>query len=399
MFASKIGMRICFVAALLAVGVVWVAAQEDGSTTPKSAKGTNSYHEDMGGSPALLPHSYEPVNGIGGEDVSGPYEIVEGWPKTIDPKWRMGGAAGVQAESPNKIYVAVRGEEPIRPKPYVWGADLFTIPGQMRKASGAREGGRLEHMVMAFDREGNLVEYWKQHNKLFGKPNRIFIDPYDPEHPIWVTDSHFQEMSKFTHDGSKRLLVIGEKEAHATPENPFKGQDIAFLPNGEFYAGGLSRIVKFSKDGKYLSEFGKPGSGPREFYDVHGIALDHKLRRMYINDRGNSRIQVLDFDGKFITEWPHILAPYCIRLTADGKYVWVSDGFTQKFLKYDTDGHLLTSWGTFGIAPGTHWGPHYFDTDTEGNLYVGYDYRGDVQKFRPKKNPTHPDQLVGQLAK
>lgn len=396
MFVSKIGVRVWFVAALLVVGTVWMVAQ---STTPNSAKGANIYDEEVGTSPTLLPRSYEPVNGIGGEDISGPYEIVEGWPKPIHPDWRMGGGAGVIAESPDRIYVVIRGEEPARPKPQVWGADLFTIPGQVRKADGSNKEGRWEHIVMVFDREGNLLESWEQNNRLFGKPNRIFIDPYDPEHPIWITDSHFQELSKFSHDGNKRLMALGPKEARSPQNSPFKGQDIAFLPNGEFYAAGLSRVIKFSKDGKYLSEFGKPGSGPGEFYDIHGVALDHKRRRIYLSDRGNSRIQVLDFDGKFIAEWPHILAPYCIRLTADGKYLWVSDGFTQKFLKYDAEGHLLTSWGTFGIAPGTHWGPHYFDTDTEGNLYVAYDYRGDVQKFRPKKNPIHSDELVGQLSK
>ena len=396
MYISIRWLCIWSAAALLLLGTAFLVAQ---STTPNAAKGPNLYDEELGTSPALLPRSYEPVNGVGGEDVSGPYSIVEGWPRPIHSDWRMGGGAGVIAESPDRIYVVVRGEEPARPKPYVWGADLFTVPGQMKKANGANKEGRWEHIVMVFNREGNMVQSWEQDNKLFGKPNRIFIDPYDPEHPIWITDSHFQEMSKFTHDGSKRLQVIGEKEAHGTPESPFKGQDISFLPNGEFYAGGLSRVVKFSKDGKYLSEFGKPGGGHGEFYDIHGIALDLKRRRMYLADRGNSRIQVVDFDGNFIAEWPHILAPYCIRLTADGKYLWVSDGFTQKFLKYDTNGKLLTSWGTFGIGPGTHWGPHYFDTDTEGNLYVAYDYRGDVQKFRPNKDTLHPDQLVGQLAK
>jgi peptidylamidoglycolate lyase len=206
-------------------------------------------------------------------------------------------------------------------------------------------------------------------------------------------------MSKFSHDGKKRLMVIGQKESRGTEENPFKGQDIAFLPNGDFYAGGLSRIIKFSKDGQYQSEFGKPGNGPGQFYDIHGLVIDHKRHRLYVADRGNSRIQILDENGKFITEWPHIFAPYCIRLTQDGRYLWVSDGFTQKLLKYDLNGKLLSSWGTFGIAPGTHWGPHHFDTDTEGNLYIAYDYRGDVQKFRPKKDTLHPDQLVGALAK
>ena len=41
------------------------------------------------------------------------------------------------------------------------------------------------------------------------------------------------------------------------------------------------------------------------------------------------------------------------------------------------------TWGTIGIAPGAIWGPHWFETDDEGSLYVAEAYGGRVQKFRP----------------
>jgi hypothetical protein len=155
MFVSKRSICVWSIATLLVLSAVWMAAQ---STTPNKAKGPNLYDEDLGSSPALLPRSYEPVNGVGGEDVSGPYEVVADWPRPLHKDFRMGGGAGVIAESPDRIFVLVRGEEPARPKPYVWGADLFTIPGQMKKANGANKGSRWEHIVNVFDRQGNLVE-------------------------------------------------------------------------------------------------------------------------------------------------------------------------------------------------------------------------------------------------
>ena len=58
--------------------------------------------------------------------------------------------------------------------------------------------------------------------------------------------------------------------------------------------------------------------------------------------------------------------------------LWVTDGITQKVLKYDLTGKLLYSWGTFGAFPGGFWGVHQFSVDSEGSLYTA-----DVQVGRP----------------
>ena len=61
-------------------------------------------------------------------------------------------------------------------------------------------------------------------------------------------------------------------------------------PNGEIYvadghgAGTNDRIVKFSKDGKFITAWGKHGKGPGEFDTPHGIALD-STGRVYAADR------------------------------------------------------------------------------------------------------------------
>ncbi|TMA97639.1 MAG: hypothetical protein E6J74_04495 [Deltaproteobacteria bacterium] len=62
----------------------------------------------------------------------------------------------------------------------------------------------------------------------------------------------------------------------------------------------------------------------------------------------------------------------------------VSDGVTQKILKYDLNGKLLHGWGTFGAFPGGLWGVHQVSVDSEGNLYLAEVFNGRVQKLRPK---------------
>ena len=59
---------------------------------------------------------------IGSEDLTGPYEVVKGWPKDIstlpgNDKWTYGAGQGVFAESPNRVFMLFRGELPKIPTP------------------------------------------------------------------------------------------------------------------------------------------------------------------------------------------------------------------------------------------------------------------------------------------
>src|SRR4030095_12062306 len=59
---------------------------------------------------------------IGAEDVSGPYAVAEGWPQDLSTlpgheKWTYGGARGIFAESPNRVFLLGGGELPKIPRP------------------------------------------------------------------------------------------------------------------------------------------------------------------------------------------------------------------------------------------------------------------------------------------
>jgi hypothetical protein len=73
----------------------------------------------------------------------------------------------------------------------------------------------------------------------------------------------------------------------------------------------------------------------------------------------------------------------------------MSDGHgTFKILKYNLDGKMLYSWGTFGGNPGEIWGVHEFSTDQQGNLFTAEVFNGRAQKFRPRQG-ADPTLLVG----
>ena len=331
----------------------------------------------------------------GGENLSGPYEPVPDWPQPIHDDWSWGSTAGIWAETPDRIFVFQRGELPVQTGSLVAPGG---IPKRRATEFASPEKARWEHTLMIFNGEGKLIDSWEQHNHLFVRPHRVLVSPYDPDRNVWLVDDGAHQIFKFTPDGKRILLTLGEHKVPGNDASHFnRPTDIAWLPNGDFYVSDgyvNTRVLKFSKEGKYLMEWGKPGTGPGEFNLVHGIALDADQERIYVVDRANHRIQIFDLNGKYLDEWTDIHSAYFIHLTND-RHLWASDGHTQKFLKYDLEGKLLYTWGSFGVAPGELWGPHQFSVDSDGNLYVAEVHGGRPQKFRPKQG-ANPAEIVGQ---
>lgn len=60
---------------------------------------------------------------------------------------------------------------------------------------------------------------------------------------------------------------------------------------------GNDRIQAFNPYGSFISLYGTTGSGPGQFHDPQGLAVDD-LGRVIVVDRGNNRLQLLAFDGQ-----------------------------------------------------------------------------------------------------
>jgi len=338
-----------------------------------------------------------PAQEKGGEDETGPYDVVTDWPKpqATHVGFTWGSTAGIFVESPNRIYIAQRGELPlpegVKPGPgAIYGAPV-------RPATGGKP--RWQQSLIVVDGQGNLVESWTQWDAMFAEgrgPHKIKISPYDPERHVWVIDDNLHQVFKFTHDGKKLVMTLGEKLVQGNDDKHFgRPTDVAWLPDGTFFISDgytNTRVVKFDKNGKFLLTWGKPGTGPGEFNLVHSVAVGAD-RRVYVSDRSNSRIQVFDENGKFLDLWPNVRSPFSLHMAADGN-LWVSDGVTNKIVKYDANGKFLFAWGSWGQFPGALWGVHSFDVDSEGNLYTAEVYNGRAQKFRPKRG-ADPAKLVG----
>ncbi len=73
-------------------------------------------------------------------------------------------------------------------------------------------------------------------------------------------------------------------------------------------ANGNNRIVKYNSEGEYLMEWGGTGAEDGEIRVPHALAMDSQ-GRLFVADRGNSRLQIFDQDGKHLDTWTQFGRP------------------------------------------------------------------------------------------
>ncbi len=322
----------------------------------------------------------------GGLDQTGPYDVVEGWFKTGIDRWDQPPTA-VAIDNPDRIFVTVSDQLRTQPDSLMYSAAGQVLDETSTTSTKPDSRKTHVHQILVVNGDGEVVEDWSQWNDLFVLPHNVEINPYDPERHLWVVDLGHQ-VFKFTNDGKKLVMHLGEKGVPGWDETHFNmPSSLAFLPDGSFYvADGYvnGRIAKFDKDGNYVSEFGSKGSGPGQFDLVHSIAMDAE-GRIYAADRRNNRIQVFDKNGKFLEEWTNVGSPTRLVITED-QSLWMSDANYNRMAKFDLNGVLQTYWGVTGKEPGALDNLHNFDVDENGNLFIADAWNNRIQKFTPKEH-------------
>src|SRR3712207_878881 len=121
----------------------------------------------------------------GGQEEFGPYEPVPDWPQPLPDAdgvthagWTWGSVGGIYAETPDRIWIAMRGELPL-PE----GAKPWTPYGMLNPPRGNATGNddglsatceptakrgwerRYHHVLFVVDRNGKMVQSWPQHDK------------------------------------------------------------------------------------------------------------------------------------------------------------------------------------------------------------------------------------------
>ena len=307
-----------------------------------------------------------------------PYRTVEHWYQLPEGR-TMGSTSAVT----------------VTPDGHIWVVD--------RCAANSCVGSNL-NPIFEFDRSGKMLRNFGA--GLFAFPHSI---TFDKDGNFWIADQGGRggngkgdQVFKFSHDG-KILMTLGKAGQPGDTEDTFRDPNsVAIAPNGDVFISdghrpttGNARVLKFTKDGKFIKQWGGHGDGPGQFEMPHSLFFDSK-GRLFVADRGNNRIQIFDQDGKYLAEWKQFSRPSGIYIDKND-VIYVAD---SESTDNDTYGHnpgwqrgmrvgSAKDGSVFAFIPDPHPGgatsaAEGVAADADGNIYGAEVGPKDVKKYVKK---------------
>jgi len=319
-----------------------------------------------------------------GQALPNPFRAVERWAEL--PAGRQMGAVGDVAIDPDgkHIWAVVRCDatDPARFGDECLDSNLDSI--------------------LKFNPEGKVVASFG--GGMFIWPHGIDVDR---DGNVWVADAvsperapkgkRGQQVVKFSPSG-KVLMTLGTPGVPGGGPDHFNSpSDVVVAANGDIFVAdghgldGNNRVVKFSKEGKFIKAWGRTGYAPGEFRTLHSIAIDSR-GRLFVADRFNNRVQLFDQEGKPLATWTQFGRPSGIFFDdKDQIYVADSESDNEQNPGWEMGiriGDARTGWVTaFILYPSgdprqtAGNGAEFVAVDRAGNLYGGEPRPRRLQKY------------------
>ncbi len=136
---------------------------------------------------------------------------------------------------------------------------------------------------------------------------------------------------------------------------------------------GQHKIVVFTLDGKYVTEFGQRGDAFGEFNFPVQLAVRDSL---FVLDAVNYRVQKFSFAGTFSSMFGRqgnitgrFASPKAIALDSDGN-MYITDALMDNFQIFNSKNELLLVIGKKGTGDGEFMTPNGIAIDNEDRIYV-----------------------------
>jgi hypothetical protein len=161
-----------------------------------------------------------------------------------------------------------------------------------------------------------------------------------------------------------------------------------------------ARVVKYDKNGRFVKAVGTRGNGNLQFNTPHSIATDFQ-GNVYVGDRGNARVQVLDNDLNYKTEFKNVGNPWGVCVSGGpgpknpGKqYLYSTNSWqdsapvTGEIYKMELDGTIVGKFGRAGKALGEFATVHQMDCRDPNVIFTAEINNWRSQKILLKSQPT-----------
>ena len=188
------------------------------------------------------------------------------------------------------------------------------------------------------------------------------------------------------------VRVVSPVEGHGVPIQTFGGfrspWGVAFNHAGEIVVSDVDSGSVLSPNGTKLRSFGTGGSGPGQFIDPRGVAVDDE-GNILVADRDNDRIQKFTNDGQFLTSVGtegtgalQFRTPRDVAFNTHNKKVYVVDNENDRIQVLNSDltfSNIIG--GKHGSKSGEFDSPWGVTCDSTGNVYVADSGNNRIQVF------------------
>ena len=282
------------------------------------------------------------------------FEVDPLWPKPLPNKWILGQTIGVSVDAQDHVWIIHRAGS--------------LEPGEVHATTNPPTAQCCAPAppILEFDAAGNLVGHWGGPGQGYDWPDSNHGITVDYKGNVWI-------------GGNGRGPSTGSGQAPAAGAGrgqPAAGQN---RQQDESQVGGVqsfndNMVLKFTRDGKFLMQIGKPRSskGSNDLANLRLPAktfLDKETNELYVADGyGNHRVIVFDADtGAFKRTWgafgkppggvdncaivgpktfpegdgpPDFNVAHAIRVANDGM-VYLADRENRRLQMFSSDGKFV----------------------------------------------------------
>lgn len=286
---------------------------------------------------------------------------------------------------------------------------------EMAQASDGRLFMLTNHAqnnVLIYDVKGALLGTWTL--KFGGAHGLTLHREADGKEFLYITDPGSGRVVKATLEGQVVLELPHATKCGAYKlTEDYKPTETAVAPNGDIYVAdgyGSQFILRFDKDGKFISKFGGKSTqpvNPGRFMQAHGIALDTRGEKplLVVTERIRNEFNWFTPEGEHVRgvylpgayvsrpviHGKHLYSGVCFGARPDDFRMWQGRGFVTIL---DETGKVLSNPG--GLPPTYEEGRlkvmlqdkpiftscHDVCVDSTGDLYVCQWNSGNVYPYK-----------------
>jgi len=203
---------------------------------------------------------------------------------------------------------------------------------------------------------------------------------------IYIVDGVNNKIKVFHHDGTFAFAFGRKGSLNGQFKFPL-GIDIG--SSGKVYIAdsGNGRVQIFSSKGSYINQIKLPSK--TKSADPTDVAVNESLNRLYVADNDNHYILVYDLTdlrllntfGTPGAEKREFRYPFLMALDREG-YLYITDVINTRVQVFNSEGLFVTVIGGWGVEKGEFFRPKGVAIDKNNRVFVSDGYMGVIQVFR-----------------